>query len=65
MPELADTAELLTSELLTNALLHTPYGAVLEAVLGADRRLRVEVRDDSGNVPHPRRSGRPRPRAGG
>ncbi len=53
-PQLADTAELLVSELVTNALLHTEHGAVLDAVLGADRRLRVEVRDESGRLPRPR-----------
>ncbi|MFI9272329.1 ATP-binding protein [Kitasatospora sp. NPDC052896] len=57
VPQLADTAELLVSELVTNALLHTASGAVLEAALGADRRLRVEVRDTSGRLPRPRRPG--------
>lgn len=47
VPALADTAELLTSELVTNALQHTPGGAVLTATYspGNDSRLRVEVRD--------------------
>nr|WP_223268396.1 ATP-binding protein [Streptosporangium nondiastaticum] len=49
-PGRADTAELLTSELVTNALVHTDGGAVVKAVLiggfgQARGRLRVEVRD--------------------
>lgn len=46
-PGLADTAELLTSELVTNALVHTDRGAELTATLtgGPVRRLRVEVYD--------------------
>ncbi|MDG4535067.1 ATP-binding protein [Streptomyces sp. AV19] len=50
-PGRAETAELLTSELVTNALLHTDGGAVVSAVLTggpaalAKGRLRVEVRD--------------------
>ncbi|MCQ4083117.1 ATP-binding protein [Streptomyces sp. RB6PN25] len=44
---LADTAELLTSELVTNALVHTDRGAELTATLsgGPVHRLRVEVYD--------------------
>jgi anti-sigma regulatory factor (Ser/Thr protein kinase) len=48
VPGLADTAELLTSELVTNALRHTDNDAVLTATLSPGRRshrLRVEVRD--------------------
>ncbi|CAM5363950.1 ATP-binding protein [Streptomyces abikoensis] len=49
-PGRAETAELLTSELVTNALVHTDGGAVVKAALtgapGQVRgRLRVEVRD--------------------
>ncbi|MEU9130719.1 ATP-binding protein [Kitasatospora sp. NPDC048540] len=51
VPELADTAELLTSELVTNALLHTTKGAVLEAVLTAGQRLRIEVQDCTTRLP--------------
>lgn len=40
----AETAELLTSELVTNALVHTDDDAVLTAVV-SPRGLRVEVRD--------------------
>ncbi|MEU4084102.1 ATP-binding protein [Streptomyces aureus] len=40
----AETAELLTSELVTNALIHTDDDAVLTATIGP-RGLRVEVRD--------------------
>jgi hypothetical protein len=44
---LADTAELLATEILTNALQHTGGGAVLTATLspGPEQRLRVEVHD--------------------
>ncbi|MFI6447090.1 ATP-binding protein [Kitasatospora sp. NPDC050543] len=55
VPELADTAELLTSELVTNALLHTRQGAVLDAVLTADLRLRIEVQDGTAGLPVRRR----------
>ncbi|MFF7729373.1 ATP-binding protein [Streptomyces sp. NPDC008001] len=49
-PGRAETAELLTSELVTNALVHTDGGVVVKAVLSgvlapARGRLRVEVRD--------------------
>ncbi|GAA1365866.1 ATP-binding protein [Streptomyces beijiangensis] len=43
-PAVADVAELLTSELVTNALVHTGEGAVVTATVGTNR-LRVEVRD--------------------
>ncbi|BCL26764.1 ATP-binding protein [Streptomyces aurantiacus] len=43
-PGRSDTAELLTSELVTNALVHTDQDAQLTATLGP-RGLRVEVRD--------------------
>jgi anti-sigma regulatory factor (Ser/Thr protein kinase) len=39
-----ETAELLTTELVTNALVHTTRGAVLKVTV-TGRRLRVEVRD--------------------
>ncbi|MDX2702589.1 ATP-binding protein [Streptomyces sp. PA03-6a] len=54
VPDLADTAELLTTELVTNALRHTDRGAVLTVTLlpGGDHRLRVEVRDFT--TRHPR-----------
>jgi histidine kinase-like protein len=42
--EVSDVAELLTSELVTNALLHTDHDAVLTATVGPGG-LRVEVRD--------------------
>ncbi|MFD7507663.1 ATP-binding protein [Streptomyces sp. NPDC059850] len=50
-PGRADLAELLTSELVTNALVHTDRGARVRATLGGGSagpvvgRLRVEVRD--------------------
>ncbi|MFJ9774727.1 ATP-binding protein [Kitasatospora sp. NPDC101157] len=59
VPELSDTAELLTSELVTNALLHTTKGAVFEAVLGSDSRLRVEVEDGTSRLPGRRRDPEP------
>jgi anti-sigma regulatory factor (Ser/Thr protein kinase) len=43
-PGRSETAELLTSELVTNALIHTDHDAVLTATVGP-RGLRVEVRD--------------------
>lgn len=42
--EVSDVAELLTSELVTNALIHTDHDAVLTATVGPGG-LRVEVRD--------------------
>ncbi len=55
-PGQSEVAELLTSELVTNALVHTDEGAVLTATVGP-RALRVEVRDFAG------RGRPPRPRA--
>ncbi|MER7770049.1 ATP-binding protein [Kitasatospora sp. NPDC096140] len=55
VPELSDTAELLSSELVTNALLHTTKGAVFDAVLGSDDRLRIEVQDGASRLPGRRR----------
>jgi anti-sigma regulatory factor (Ser/Thr protein kinase) len=49
-PERSQTAELLTSELVTNALVHTDHDAVLTATVGP-KRLRVEVRDFVGRRP--------------
>ncbi|MGW7408522.1 ATP-binding protein [Streptomyces sp. NPDC054833] len=49
-PGRSEVAELLTSELVTNALVHTDRDAVLTAVLGP-RGLRVEVRDFVGRRP--------------
>ncbi|WP_405649513.1 ATP-binding protein [Streptomyces sp. NBC_00019] len=43
-PGRSDIAELLTSELVTNALIHTDHDAVLTATVGPGG-LRVEVRD--------------------
>ncbi|GGY03248.1 ATP-binding protein [Streptomyces minutiscleroticus] len=43
-PGRAEIAELLTSELVTNALVHTDQDAVVTATVGP-RSLRVEVRD--------------------
>jgi anti-sigma regulatory factor (Ser/Thr protein kinase) len=51
VPQLADTAELLASELVTNALVHTGRGAVFDAVLMPDSRLRVEVQDGAAKLP--------------
>ncbi|WP_082317658.1 ATP-binding protein [Streptomyces sp. NRRL WC-3549] len=43
-PDETDTAELLLSELVTNALIHTRNGATI-TVTSSPGRLRVEVRD--------------------
>ncbi|MEU8520014.1 ATP-binding protein [Streptomyces sp. NPDC048577] len=43
-PGASDVAELLTSELVTNAIIHTEHGAVVTATVVPDS-LRVEVRD--------------------
>ncbi|MEU1328351.1 ATP-binding protein [Streptomyces sp. NPDC005865] len=52
-PGRAETAELLTSELVTNALVHTDHDAFVTATVGP-RGLRVEVRDFAGSRPEPR-----------
>ncbi|MFF9012305.1 ATP-binding protein [Streptomyces sp. NPDC014870] len=52
-PGASDVAELLTSELVTNALIHTDHGAVVTATVVPDS-LRVEVRDFVPGVPEPR-----------
>jgi anti-sigma regulatory factor (Ser/Thr protein kinase) len=52
-PGQSEVAELLTSELVTNALVHTEEGAVLTATVGP-RALRVEVRDFVGHGRQPR-----------
>jgi anti-sigma regulatory factor (Ser/Thr protein kinase) len=59
VPALADTAELLATEIVTNALQHTGGGAVLTATLsqGPARRLRVEVHDTLARRPPPRPQG--------
>jgi anti-sigma regulatory factor (Ser/Thr protein kinase) len=48
----ADVAELLASELVTNALIHTDHGAVVTATVEAST-LRVEVRDFVAGMPAP------------
>lgn len=50
-----DVAELLTSELVTNALIHTDRGAVVTAGVGP-AGLRVEVRDFVAGRPEPGRA---------
>jgi anti-sigma regulatory factor (Ser/Thr protein kinase) len=54
LAELADTAELLASELVTNALLHTGTGAGLAAAVTSEHRLRIEVSDGGTGLPRPR-----------
>ncbi len=49
-PGRSEIAELLTSELVTNALVHTDHDAVLTATV-SPRGLRVEVRDFVGRRP--------------
>lgn len=48
----AEVAELLVTELVTNALVHTDQGAEVSASLD-DSRLRVEVRDYAARRPRP------------
>lgn len=48
--EPAQVAELLLSELVTNALIHTPHGAAVTVSM-APARLRVEVRDFMSGLP--------------
>ncbi|MFB9592105.1 MULTISPECIES: ATP-binding protein [Streptomyces] len=50
--ETADVAELLITEVVTNALVHTDEGAEVSATVRAGR-LRVEVRDHAGRLPRP------------
>ncbi|MEV5438744.1 ATP-binding protein [Streptomyces sp. NPDC052682] len=52
-PGRSEIAELLTSELVTNALVHTDRDAVVTATVGP-RALRVEVRDFVAGRPSPR-----------
>ncbi|MGH4032131.1 ATP-binding protein [Actinomycetota bacterium Odt1-20B] len=52
-PGRSEVAELLTSELVTNALVHTDRDAVITATVGP-RGLRVEVRDFVGRRPRMR-----------
>lgn len=54
LEELADTAELLVSELVTNAVLHARTGVVVK--VDVDRsRLRIEVCDENEAAPQRRR----------
>lgn len=48
-----DTAVLLTSELVTNAIAATPGGAITLSVRCNHNRLRVEVRDTARSMPVP------------
>ncbi|MFE4858841.1 ATP-binding protein [Streptomyces sp. NPDC056670] len=50
--EATDVAELLTSELVTNALVHTGQGAVVTVTVG-EAGLRVEVQDFVAALPTP------------
>ncbi|WP_412080368.1 ATP-binding protein [Streptomyces sp. SCL15-6] len=52
-PERSEIAELLTSELVTNALVHTDDDAELTATV-SERGLRVEVRDRVARLPRQR-----------
>lgn len=55
----ADEIELVTDELITNALMHTEGAAVLtlRSFPGPDRRLRTEVEDSSSALPRRREAG--------
>ncbi|WP_328318619.1 ATP-binding SpoIIE family protein phosphatase [Streptomyces sp. NBC_00388] len=58
--EQVDSAALMVSEMATNVLIHTDGDAVMTADVTGDagtRRLRVEVSDDSDELPHKRRPG--------
>jgi len=55
--ETRDTVELLTSELLTNAVRHGRGGAVTLRLLGFQDRVTVEVTDCSTREPRARRAG--------
>ncbi|MDH6116102.1 serine phosphatase RsbU (regulator of sigma subunit)/anti-sigma regulatory factor (Ser/Thr protein kinase) [Kitasatospora sp. GAS204A] len=61
VPELIDTAELLASELVTNAIRHTDRDAMFTARLyredGREPRLRIEVEDESDLWPKRRTPG--------
>lgn len=50
--ETAEVAELLITEVVTNALVHTDEGAEVSATVRAGR-LRVEVRDHAARMPRP------------
>lgn len=51
-PEAAEVAELLLSEVVTNALIHTRHGAVVTVTAGPEK-VRVEVRDFMSGAPRP------------
>ncbi len=53
LPVDADAAVLLTSELVTNAIMHTASETVVLAIVCADRDLRVDVHDTSPCLPVP------------
>jgi anti-sigma regulatory factor (Ser/Thr protein kinase) len=53
LPELLDVTELLTSELVTNAYVHTKGPASLRLTALRDGRLRVGVWDSSPHIPAP------------
>lgn len=53
--ELADTAELLVSELVTNAVLHAHTSVIVTVEATGPRSARVTVRDGSRLAPAPRR----------
>ncbi|WP_069813449.1 ATP-binding SpoIIE family protein phosphatase [Streptomyces sp. TP-A0874] len=60
VPEQVDSAELMTSEMVTNVLIHTDDDAQMVAEVAGEageRRLRVEVGDASDELPHRRRPG--------
>jgi anti-sigma regulatory factor (Ser/Thr protein kinase) len=54
-PDFAEDAQLLTSELVTNAVMYTPSGCSLSAWYVDDQRaLRVEVADEASDIPRVR-----------
>ena len=56
VPELLDDALLVTSELVTNAVLHAAGSGIEMVVQLIDHAVRVEVHDDSVRLPAPRAS---------
>jgi anti-sigma regulatory factor (Ser/Thr protein kinase) len=56
-PELAETAELGVSELVTNATLHSRTPFEVRLVVGDDGAVRIEVTDSSPGVPVQKRHG--------
>ncbi|MDZ7732615.1 MAG: ATP-binding SpoIIE family protein phosphatase [Acidimicrobiia bacterium] len=61
LPQLIDDAELLSSELVSNAVSHGDGGGVDVRVVRESSRVRIEVTDDGDGHPHVRSASSPRP----